>query len=97
VTALFADIKGSTELMREIDPEEARAIVDPALKLMIDAAHATTVTSCNPLAMASLPCSARRSRTRTILNARCTRRLALALDRYRRNWLVRRSVNLGSR
>jgi class 3 adenylate cyclase len=37
VTALFADIKGSTELMAELDPEEARAIVDPALKLMIDA------------------------------------------------------------
>jgi len=35
VTALFADIKGSTELMRDLDPEEARAIVDPALKLMI--------------------------------------------------------------
>src|SRR5260370_14062647 len=39
VTALVADIKGSTELMRYVDPEEARAIVDPALKLMIDAAH----------------------------------------------------------
>jgi len=39
VTALFADIKGSTELMEDLDPEEARAIVDPALKLMIDAAH----------------------------------------------------------
>src|SRR5713101_3979367 len=39
VTALFADIKGSTELMRDLDPEEARAVVDPALKLMIDAAH----------------------------------------------------------
>jgi class 3 adenylate cyclase/tetratricopeptide (TPR) repeat protein len=39
VTALFADIKGSTELMEELDPEEARAIVDPALKLMIDAVH----------------------------------------------------------
>jgi len=37
VTALFADIKGSMELMEELDPEEARAIVDPALKLMIDA------------------------------------------------------------
>ena len=31
VTALFADIKGSTELMRNLDPEEARAIVDPVL------------------------------------------------------------------
>ena len=39
VTALFADIKGSTELMRDLDPEEARAIIDPALRLMIDAAH----------------------------------------------------------
>jgi class 3 adenylate cyclase/tetratricopeptide (TPR) repeat protein len=39
VTALFADIKGSMELMEDLDPEEARAIVDPALKLMIDAAH----------------------------------------------------------
>ena len=39
VTALFADIKGSTELERDLDPEEARAIVDPALKLMIDAVH----------------------------------------------------------
>src|SRR5579864_3682909 len=39
VTALFADIKGSTELMREIDPEEARAIVDPVLQLMMASVH----------------------------------------------------------
>src|SRR6202035_5513915 len=32
-----ADIKGSTELMADLDPEEARVIIDPALKLMIDA------------------------------------------------------------
>ena len=38
VTTLFADIKGSTELMRDLDPEEARAIVDPALKPMIEVA-----------------------------------------------------------
>jgi class 3 adenylate cyclase len=37
VTAVFADIKGSMELMEELDPEAARAIVDPALKLMIEA------------------------------------------------------------
>ena len=37
VTALFADIMGSTELEQDIDPEEARAIIDPALRLMIDA------------------------------------------------------------
>ncbi len=39
VTALFADIKGSTELEQDLDPEEARAIVDPALKLMIAAVN----------------------------------------------------------
>jgi class 3 adenylate cyclase len=39
VTALFADIKGSTELMRKLDPEEARAIVDPVLHLMMAAVH----------------------------------------------------------
>ena len=37
VTALFADIKGSMELMEDLDPEEARIIVDPVLKLMIEA------------------------------------------------------------
>jgi class 3 adenylate cyclase len=39
VTALFADIKGSTELMEDLDPEKARAIFDPALRLMIDAVN----------------------------------------------------------
>jgi class 3 adenylate cyclase len=37
VTALFADIRGSTDLMEDLDPEEARAIIDPALKLMMEA------------------------------------------------------------
>ena len=35
ITALFADIKGSTELMANLEPEEARAIVDPALRIMV--------------------------------------------------------------
>lgn len=39
ITALFADIKGSMDLIENLDPEEARGIVDPALKLMIDAVH----------------------------------------------------------
>ena len=39
VTALFADIKGSTELIKHLDPEEARAIVDPVLQLMMAAVH----------------------------------------------------------
>jgi class 3 adenylate cyclase/tetratricopeptide (TPR) repeat protein len=39
VTALFADIKGSMELIEDLDPEEARRLVDPALKLMMGAVH----------------------------------------------------------
>jgi class 3 adenylate cyclase/predicted ATPase len=39
ITALFADLKGSTALIEGLDPEEARAIVDPALQLMMEAAH----------------------------------------------------------
>jgi hypothetical protein len=31
--------KGSTELQQDLDPEQARAIIDPALKIMIDAAR----------------------------------------------------------
>jgi class 3 adenylate cyclase len=37
ITALFADLKDSTELIRDLDPEDARAIVDPALKIMVEA------------------------------------------------------------
>src|ERR1700739_4659894 len=37
VTAMFADIKGSTELIRDLDPEEAQALIDPVLRLMIEA------------------------------------------------------------
>jgi len=39
VTALFPDLKGSTELMRALDPEEARALVALVLQLMMAAVH----------------------------------------------------------
>jgi class 3 adenylate cyclase len=39
LTALFADITGSMELIEDLDPEEAGEIVDPALKLMIEAVN----------------------------------------------------------
>src|SRR5207249_7900712 len=39
ITALFADIKGSMDLLEDLDPEEARRIVDPALTLMMLAVH----------------------------------------------------------
>ena len=39
VTALFADIKGSMELIEDLDPGGGARLVDPALKLMMDAVH----------------------------------------------------------
>src|SRR5256712_13102382 len=39
ITALSADLKGSTALIEGLDPEEARAIIDPAVPLMMDAVH----------------------------------------------------------
>jgi class 3 adenylate cyclase len=37
ISALFADIKGSMEMMEDLDPEEARVIIDPALHVMMEA------------------------------------------------------------
>jgi class 3 adenylate cyclase len=39
VTVLFADLKGSMELLADRDPEEARSLLDPVLELMMDAVH----------------------------------------------------------
>jgi class 3 adenylate cyclase/tetratricopeptide (TPR) repeat protein len=39
VTVLFADLKGSMELLADRDPEEARQILDPVLKRMMEAVH----------------------------------------------------------
>jgi len=39
VTVLFADLKGSMELLADRDPEEARLILDPVLERMMDAVH----------------------------------------------------------
>jgi hypothetical protein len=36
VTVLFADLKGSMELLADRDPEEARKLLDPVLEHMID-------------------------------------------------------------
>jgi class 3 adenylate cyclase/predicted ATPase len=39
VTVLFADVKGSMELLADRDPEEARKILDPVLEHMMEAVH----------------------------------------------------------
>ena len=39
VTVLFADLKGSMELLADRDPEEARTLLDPVLEHMMEAVH----------------------------------------------------------
>src|SRR5262245_44391825 len=39
VTVLFADLKGSMELLADRDPEEARRLLDPVLERMMEAVH----------------------------------------------------------
>jgi class 3 adenylate cyclase len=39
VTVLFADLKGSMELLADRDPEEARKLLDPVLEVMMEAVH----------------------------------------------------------
>lgn len=39
VTVLFADIRGSTALIDQLDPEQALEILAPALKVLMDAVH----------------------------------------------------------
>src|SRR4029434_2793453 len=39
VTVLFADLKGSMEVLADRDPEDARKILDPILERMMEAVH----------------------------------------------------------
>ena len=39
VTVLFADLKGSMELLADRDPEEVRKFLDPLLQLMMESVH----------------------------------------------------------
>src|SRR2546422_8106331 len=39
VTVLFADLKGSLELLADRDPEDARALLDTVLERMMEAVH----------------------------------------------------------
>ena len=39
VTVLFADVKGSTEQVADLDPDDARRLLDPVLERMMEAVH----------------------------------------------------------
>jgi class 3 adenylate cyclase len=46
VTVLFADVVGSTELIQDLDPEEARSLLEPAVRAMLEAVHRFEGTVC---------------------------------------------------
>jgi hypothetical protein len=48
VTVLFADLKGSMELLADRDPEEAQMLLDPVLERMMSSAHSAISTPCPP-------------------------------------------------
>jgi class 3 adenylate cyclase len=49
VTVMFADIKGSTELIQALDTEVAQQLLDGAVKEMMDAVHRYEGTVCTTL------------------------------------------------
>ena len=85
VTVLFADLKGSMELLADRDPEEARKLLDPVLERMMEAVHLYEGTVNQVMATGSWRCSARRSPTRIMPCARATPRYAC-----RTRWAIRR-------
>jgi class 3 adenylate cyclase len=78
VTVLFADMKGSMELLADRDPEEARKLLDPVIEHMMEAVHRYEGTVSNLMgdgimALFGARCSARRFRMRITPYAPATR------------------------
>ena len=68
VTVLFANLKGSMELLAHRDPEEARELLDPVLERMMEAVHQLPGTRAR----------ARRRRSTSPPRQRCTARWTCA-------------------
>jgi class 3 adenylate cyclase len=76
VTVLFADLKGSMELLADRDPEEARKLLDPVLERMIEAVHHYEGTVNQVMGDGSWRSSERRSLTKITPYAPAMRRSA---------------------
>jgi double zinc ribbon protein len=74
VTVLFADLKGSLELLADRDPEEVRKLLDPVLERMMEAVHRYEGTVNQVMGAGSWRSSARPWPTRTTPSARVTPR-----------------------
>ena len=70
VTALFADMVGSTELTERLDPEDAREVLGASVRRMVEAVEAMAARSRTSPATGSWHSSERRSPTRTTPSAR---------------------------
>lgn len=49
ITVLFADIKGSMDILENLDPEDSKRLLDPCIQLMMDAVHRAEGTVCRAL------------------------------------------------
>ena len=74
VTVLFADMKGSMELLADRDPEEARKILDPVLVHMMEAVHRYEGTVNQVMGDGIMALFVRRWLTKITRCARVTRR-----------------------
>jgi len=74
VTVLFADLKGSMELLADRDPEEARKLLDPVLDHMMEAVHRYEGTVNQVMGDGIRRSLGHRSLTRTTRCAPATRR-----------------------
>jgi len=105
VSALFADIKGSVELMANIDAEDAQFIIDPALQIMVDAVlfydgHVVQTLGDGVFALFGAPVAyedhARRATYAAIEMQRALRSYALWLERQGKRGLdARVGINTG--
>jgi hypothetical protein len=74
VTVLFADLKGSMELLADRDPEEARKLLDPVLEHMMAAVHRYEGTVNQVMGDGIMALFGARWRTRTTRYGRATPR-----------------------
>ncbi len=74
VTVLFADMKGSMELLADRDPEEARQLLDPVLERMMEAVHRYEGTVNQVMGDGIMALFGAPRRTRTTPRERVTRR-----------------------
>ena len=81
---LFADMKGSMELLADRDPEEARKILDPVLEHMMEAVHRYEGRSIKSWVMGSWRCSVRRWLMKIMRCGHATRRFRMqeSVKRY---------------